>query len=94
MRIRRVSLEANASEAALWSGLILSFRTFPSITFGSWSKHDGHIGAVELPPDVDEADFVGAEKETRYVLIVICCDLVGAVSPRSVLTLSFWFVVI
>ena len=38
-----------------------------SITFGSWSKHDEHIGAVELPPDVNPADFVGSEKETRYV---------------------------
>ena len=40
-----------------------------SITFGSWSKHDEHIGVVELPPDVNEADFLGAEKETRYDLI-------------------------
>lgn len=39
-----------------------------SIAFGSWTKLDEHIGAVELPPDVDPADFIGAEKETR-------CDL-------------------
>jgi len=39
---------------------------FDDITFGSWSRHDSHIGAPDLPPDVDPADFVGAEKETRY----------------------------
>jgi hypothetical protein len=38
---------------------------FCSLTFGTWSKHDEHIGSVELPANVDAADFIGAEKETR-----------------------------
>ena len=35
------------------------------LTFGTWSKHDEHIGSAELPPGVDPAEFIGAEKETR-----------------------------
>lgn len=47
------------------------FRTecnYDDLTFGSWSKHDGHIGAVETPADVDIKDFVGAEKESSYLM--------------------------
>lgn len=39
-----------------------------SLTFGSWSKHDEHIGSPELPADVDPSDFVGAEKEVSYLM--------------------------
>lgn len=38
------------------------------LSFGSWSKHDEHIGAIELPPDVNDSDFIGSEKETRYAV--------------------------
>jgi len=38
------------------------------ITFGSWSKHDEHIGCADLPDDVKQADLVGAEKETSYMM--------------------------
>ncbi|CAB9525982.1 expressed unknown protein [Seminavis robusta] len=47
------------------------FRTecnYDDLTFGSWSKHDENIGAVETPPGVDPADFLGAEKETSYLM--------------------------
>lgn len=40
-----------------------------SIEAGSWSKHDDVIGVATLPDGKNEADLIGAEKETRYALV-------------------------
>ena len=41
---------------------------YDDITMGVWDKHSEHIGAPVLPPDVDESEFVGAEKEASYLM--------------------------
>jgi VAD1 Analog of StAR-related lipid transfer domain len=35
---------------------------------GKWNKHDDAIGAAKLPDGVNEADFIGAEKELSYLM--------------------------
>jgi hypothetical protein len=41
-----------------------------SITMGKWSKFDDAIGGSTLLDGVKAEDFIGAEKENRYVLIL------------------------
>jgi VAD1 Analog of StAR-related lipid transfer domain len=35
---------------------------------GKWNKHDNVIGAAKSPVGVNEADYVGAEKEMSYLM--------------------------
>lgn len=41
---------------------------YDTITMGEWNKHADQIGLPTPPPEVDESDFIGAEKEASYLM--------------------------
>lgn len=62
MKSKHTSLDDPSSTTVL--SQLLAF----SITMGTWTKHNDAIGNPTPPNGVSESDFVGAEKEFRYVL--------------------------
>uniref|UniRef100_A0A7S2V8H4 C2H2-type domain-containing protein n=1 Tax=Entomoneis paludosa TaxID=265537 RepID=A0A7S2V8H4_9STRA len=41
---------------------------YENITMGTWDHHNEFIGLPKLPDDVNEADFLGAEKTCSYIM--------------------------
>ena len=41
---------------------------YENITMGTWNKCTDYIGAPSLPPDVDESEFIGAERKSSYLM--------------------------
>lgn len=41
---------------------------YDNIVMGEWNKHNNFIGKPDLPDDVLETDFIGAEKEAEYLM--------------------------
>jgi hypothetical protein len=41
---------------------------YENIEIGDWSKHGEHIGEPNLPDRVNAADFIGAEKESEFLM--------------------------
>jgi len=41
---------------------------FESINRGDWNKHNEDIGSPDLPPTASQEDFIGAERESSYLM--------------------------
>lgn len=53
-----------------------------SLVIGTWSKFDDSIGLSTLPEGVNEKDFIGVEKEMKYVYIAHVVDIAIACLSR------------
>ncbi len=57
-----------SSSVFMAEALMKTEAKYENIEIGKWDKHDEHIGLASLPPDVNPEDFVGAERESSFLM--------------------------
>ena len=65
---RRIRWALLNSKSSFLKNLFEEVCSYTQVEMGPWNKFDDEIGLVELPENINEQDFIGAERKVQYMM--------------------------